>query len=129
MTTLDIFNFGEHFKDWINILLGMNEGTNFQAVTVINGNISRRINVKQGCRQGNTISGYLFIMAIEILALLLKKSKVKPFKTWKGNGQLLDIDADNLRIYVEFSKSNKILNENNVQEALTAIKLFLRCLV
>ena len=40
MTTLDIFNFGEHFKCWITILLGMEEGKNVNAVTVINGNIS-----------------------------------------------------------------------------------------
>ena len=39
MTTLDIFNFGEHFKDWTILLLGMTEGTNCQAVTEVNGNI------------------------------------------------------------------------------------------
>ena len=44
MTTLDIFNFGEHFKEWIEVLLGMNEGTIFQTITVINENISRKKN-------------------------------------------------------------------------------------
>ena len=40
LTTLDILNFGENFKTWITILLGMEEGRHFSAVTVINGNIS-----------------------------------------------------------------------------------------
>ena len=45
MTTLDIFNFGEKFKEWIRILLAMNDDANFQAVTIIYGNISKISNV------------------------------------------------------------------------------------
>ena len=56
MTNLDIFNFGDTFKDWIRILLGMNDDTNFKAVTIVNGNISERLNVACGCKQGNPIS-------------------------------------------------------------------------
>ena len=40
LTTFDIFNFGENFKIWITILLGMEEGKIFIAVMVTNGNIS-----------------------------------------------------------------------------------------
>ena len=36
VTTLEIFGFGEDFIKWITIILGMKEGTNFQAVTVVN---------------------------------------------------------------------------------------------
>ena len=43
MTTLDIYNFGEKFKEWIGILLGMKKETNIEAVTVINGNISKKL--------------------------------------------------------------------------------------
>ena len=56
----------------------MNEGTNFKAVTVVNGNIWKPFEIRRGCRQGDPISGYLFILVMEILALLLKKvSKAK----------------------------------------------------
>ena len=44
LTTLDIFNFGQNFKCWITILLRMEEGKQFNAVTVINGNISTPFN-------------------------------------------------------------------------------------
>ena len=67
-----MLNFGEVFIDWIKVLFGVNENANFSAVTVINGNISKLLKIGRGCRQGDTIAVYLFILAIEILALLLK---------------------------------------------------------
>ena len=84
LTTLDIFKFGENFKTWITIILGMEEGKNFNVVTVINGNISTPFKIQRGCHQGDPILGYLFILAIEILALLLKNSKIKPYTTKHG---------------------------------------------
>ena len=77
MTTLDIFNFGKFFEEWIKILLGMNQNSNFQALTIVNGKILNRLEVARGYRQGDPISGYLFILAIKILALSLNKSKAK----------------------------------------------------
>ena len=58
----------------------MEPGKNFNAVTVINGNISKPFEIQRGCRQGDPIAGYLFILAIEILALMLKNGKIKPYK-------------------------------------------------
>ena len=53
----------------------MEEAKNVNAVAVINGNISTPFKIQQGCHQGDPISGYLFILAIEIFALLLKKEQ------------------------------------------------------
>ena len=108
MMTPDMFNFGENFKDWIKKLLGMNPNSNFLAVTIVNRNISRRIDVAHGGRQGDPISGYLFILAIEILALSLKKSKAKAYRTKGRNGQVLDTYADNLSMYLKFDRNKKI---------------------
>ena len=58
--TLEIFGFGEYFMKWIKIILGCEEGSNFRAVTIVN-------DVKRGCRQGDPISGYFFILVMEIL--------------------------------------------------------------
>ena len=79
IATLEMFGFEEYFLNWIIIILGCNAGTNFKAVTVVNGNISSPFDVKRGCRQGDPISGYLFILVMEILALLLRKNgRTKP---------------------------------------------------
>ena len=74
VASLELFGFGEHFITWIKIILGCKEGTQFNAVTVVNGNISRPFEIKRGCRQGDPISGYLFILVMEVLALLLKNT-------------------------------------------------------
>ena len=52
LALLDMFEFGENFKQWIRIILGVEENTNFSAVTVINGNISKPLSIQNGCRQG-----------------------------------------------------------------------------
>ena len=58
LATLDIFGFGETFKTWIKIILGMEEGKKFNSVTIINGNISTPSEIQRGCLQGDPISGY-----------------------------------------------------------------------
>ena len=79
IATLEMFGFGEYFVNWIKIILGCEAGTNFKAVTIVNGNDPTPFDVKKGCRQGDQILGYLFILVMEIWALLLKKnSKAKP---------------------------------------------------
>ena len=39
VATLEMFGFGEYFVTWIKIIIGCNEGANFKAVTVVNGNM------------------------------------------------------------------------------------------
>ena len=46
VTTLEIYGFGEAFIKWITIISGMKRGSNFQAVTVVNGNISTPFDIK-----------------------------------------------------------------------------------
>ena len=48
--------------------------------------------------------------------------KVRPYK--KINFKLLDIYEDDLSIYLEFNRSNKKMNENNDQEALSLMDTF-----
>ena len=71
--TLEVFGFGPNYREWISILL-----KGFSACTVVNGNISEIFQIKRGCRQGDPISGYWFILCIKILALALQNSKATP---------------------------------------------------
>ena len=56
IATLEMFGFWEYFVNWIKIILGCEAGTNFKAVTVVNGNISIPLYSKRGCGQGYQIS-------------------------------------------------------------------------
>ena len=83
----------------------------YVCVCVINqgGNYSDRINVECGCKQGDPISPYIFILSAEILALLLKKNKkIKGIKL--GNLEfLLAQYADDTTVMLDGSESS--LNE------------------
>ena len=62
------FGFGDSFIQWIKISL------NDQQPSVINGDFAAHyVTLKRGARQGDPISAYLFIIAIEVLfAFFLK---------------------------------------------------------
>ena len=122
VTTLELFGFGEYFVTWVKIILGCNEGTHFKAVTVVNGNISKPFEIRRGCRQGDPISGYLFILVMEILALLLRKvGKAKPYRTKYGLEHFMDMYADDLSVFLEYKKQNAYENKINVQSILQAM--------
>ena len=97
---------------WVNLLL-----LDFQASTNHCGNLSSRFNVSRGCRQGDPIAPYLFILAVELLAHKLRSDpRVQGF----GFGTLthvLDIYADDLTIYLS-------PNELNLQNVLDIIREF-----
>ena len=92
---LKYLNFGSDLIKWVEILLH-----NFQAVVNHCGNVSSRFNIARGCRQGDPIASYLFIICIEILAHRLRNDQsVKGFQV--GNlSHLLEIYADDLTIFL-----------------------------
>ena len=56
--------------DWIKIL-----NTNFKASVLQGGFLSEQLNIERGCRQGDPVAPYIFLLCVEILALLIKQNK------------------------------------------------------
>ena len=119
---LKFFNFSEDLIKWVEILLN-----DFKAVINHCGNISERFDIGRGCRQGDPIASYLFILCIEILAHKLRTDKhVKGFELGEeGEGDeeeedreeavdndnrklrhLLEIYADDLTVFLNPSPEN-----------------------
>ena len=66
---LKYFGFGKYISDWIKIL-----NTNFKASVLQCGFLSEQFNVERGCRQGDPVAPYLFLLCVEILAILIKQN-------------------------------------------------------
>ena len=58
------------FTAWIKLF-----NTNIETTVIQNGVMSEFIKIDCGCRQGNPISSYLFIMAAEVLNMLITNEK------------------------------------------------------
>jgi hypothetical protein len=67
---LKYYGFGGNFIQWIKIL-----NTNFRASVLQSGFLSEQFDIQRGCRQGDPIAPYLFILCAEILAILIKQNK------------------------------------------------------
>ena len=68
--TLKLFNFQESFIRWIRTF-----NTNVKAYVIQSGFLSAFINIERGCRQGDPIAPYLFILCAQILCYMIIQNK------------------------------------------------------
>ena len=66
---LTFLNFGPSLITWIKVFY-----KNIKSCVIINGKASSFFNIYRGCRQGDRLSPYIFILCAEILAHLIRKN-------------------------------------------------------
>ena len=69
ISVLKKFGFGQNFISWIEIIL-----KNQESCVINGGTTTKYFKLNRGTRQGDPISAYLFILAFEILFLLIKEN-------------------------------------------------------
>ena len=66
---LDFYNFGDSFKRYVKVFY-----KNIQSCVLVNGSESEWFYIQRGCRLGDPLSPYLFILCAEILAVLIRNN-------------------------------------------------------
>jgi len=109
--TLEKFNLPNNFIHTVKVLY-----ESAQTVVIINGVVSIPFWVLRGVRQGDPLSCLLFDIAIEPLAIMLRKSNLKGFEIPGVQERLIaKLFADDTSVYLsefdKFSDLEAILNK------------------
>lgn len=67
---LGAFGFGESIIRWVRTFY-----TGILSTVAVNGHTSSWFSIQRGCRQGDPISPYLFILCVEVLAIMVRENK------------------------------------------------------
>ncbi|GFR75484.1 reverse transcriptase-like protein [Elysia marginata] len=67
--SLHFFNFGHDIAKWVKLF-----NTQIKSRIVVNNTVSDWFNITRGCRQGDPISPYLFLIAGEVLAHMIRQN-------------------------------------------------------
>ena len=110
--TLNFFNFGDSIKRWINCFYN-----DIQSFVIQNGFLFEPFTVKRGCRQGDPLSPYNFLLCAEILSRQFKASPDIKGIEIAGIEYLLSQFADDTTILLDGS-------ENSLNEALKILNMF-----
>ena len=66
---LKSFNFGESIIKWFLTLYSSST-----SAVINNGNVSKFFSLERGCRQGDPLAPYIFILTVELLAISIKEN-------------------------------------------------------
>ena len=99
--TLTTLNFGNNFIKWINIFQ-----KNSNSRVLLNGHLTNPFPLERGCRQGDPISPYLFILCSEFLTLAFKQSNDIEGITIHQKEHRLSQYADDTSAFLKASEQN-----------------------
>ena len=107
--TLRFFNFGTDVIRWISVLY-----KNANLCVIQNGIFSKFFNIGRGCRQGDPVSPYIFILCAEIMGHMIRQNKnIKGIKIGREEICLLQY-ADDTVLFMDGS-------EKSLQSALNLL--------
>ena len=114
--TLRKFNFGDNFINFIKVIL-----SNTESCVQNGGWLSEWFNIEKGIKQGCSVSPLIFLLAVEILAMKIRKNKKIKGITLNNR---LDKPLDTKILQYADDTNLIISNENSLIEALSDIESF-----
>ncbi len=105
--SLSVFGFGPKFVNWVNIIY-----TNTNASVINNGFTTDYFTLERGIRQGCPLSAYLFIVAVELLAINIRDNEqIKGINVHDTCIKLIQM-ADDMTVFLKDVNSLKLLLSN-----------------
>ena len=117
--TLKNRNFGPSFIHWVETLY-----RNILSCIINNGHTSPYFAVKRGVRQGDPLSPYLFIIAIEILAQAVRANpNIQGIKVGEREEKLLQYADDATGVLRDVKSAKNFLDTTKVFGGYSGLKL------
>ena len=116
---LELFNFGPEFIRWVNIFY-----KNIQSCVINNGLCCDYFNIERGVRQGDPLSPYLFVTAVEILGIAIRnKDSIKGIEINDLETKLLQFADDTTAVLSDLSSANALFSLLEEFEKASGLKL------
>ena len=114
---LEATNFGPHLRQWVNVFYN-----NISSCFVNNGHASESFLLERGVRHGCPLSGMLFVIAIEVLAQKIRRSKMIKEIEFEYNG------SQEIKLSQYADDTTALLNDSeSVTQLFELLGLFERC--
>ncbi len=116
---MDLFNFGPDFKRWVNTF-----SKNVKSCIINNGLCSHYFYIERGVRQGDPLSPYLYVIAVEILAIAVRNDKnIKGIRLDGTETKLLQFAGNTTTMLADLNSAQALLKLINDFEKVSGLKL------
>ena len=116
---LELFNFGPEFIRWVNIFY-----KNTQSCVINNGLCCEYFNIERGVRQGDSLSPYLFVTAVETLAIAVRnEDSIKGIEINDLETKLLQFADDTTAVLSDLHSADALFSLLKEFEKVSGLKL------
>ena len=116
---LEAFNFGHDFMHWVRLFY-----KNIQSCVINNGTASDYFTLKRGARQGDPLSPYLFVLAVETLAIAIRNNvQIKGIKIGNEVTKVLQFADDITAVLSDINSALSLFQSLKHFEILSGLKV------